>query len=451
MNARARRRSPASEEGFALIEVVVSAAVLVIVVLGVLAAIDAVSSTASTNQSKTVAATLAEKDLERLRAYKTADLTDLPKIETETKQVKVGSITYTIVSKAQWVVDSDGSDISCALPSGSGSYLRITSTVSAPNSRIKPVTMSSIVAPQPGQGTVTALVKDAAGSPVAKLPVQADGPTPATLATNAAGCAVFADSEAGSYTMRLNQSGWVDPDGKQLVEKNATVSAGNLTTIEFIYDKASSFKVKVITKRPSGSTQVDDRSYGVTAAHTGLSSLFKQITYGTSPGALNFVFDGMFPFTTPYQVYSGTCAGANPVKALSNPTWFDTHPESVVQLTPGGAQVSAVALEPAIDVTATYNGSAVSGANVYAYPKTAGCDAARVRIGGTSGTLSDGKVDFPGLPFGVYDICVDLTKVEGGNTRRRSKTWTGQANTNLNGTALSWNFKSSDPNGTLCA
>ena len=50
MNARARRRSPASEEGFALIEVVVSAAVLVIVVLGVLAAIDAVSSTASTNQ-----------------------------------------------------------------------------------------------------------------------------------------------------------------------------------------------------------------------------------------------------------------------------------------------------------------------------------------------------------------------------------------------------------------
>ena len=60
MNARARRRPPASEEGFALIEVVVSAAVLVIVVLGVLAAIDAVSSTASTNQSKTVASTLAQ-------------------------------------------------------------------------------------------------------------------------------------------------------------------------------------------------------------------------------------------------------------------------------------------------------------------------------------------------------------------------------------------------------
>jgi hypothetical protein len=36
MNARARRRPPASEEGFALIEVVVSAAVLVIVVLGVI-------------------------------------------------------------------------------------------------------------------------------------------------------------------------------------------------------------------------------------------------------------------------------------------------------------------------------------------------------------------------------------------------------------------------------
>jgi hypothetical protein len=145
------------------------------------------------------------------------------------------------VSKAQWVADSNGADISCALPSGAGSYLRITSTVSAPNARVKPVTMSSIVAPQPGQGTVTGLVKNAAGLPVVDLPVQADGPTPATVPTNKAGCAVFADSEAGSYTLRLNQTGWVDPDGNQLVEKNATVSAGNLTTIEFVYDKASSF------------------------------------------------------------------------------------------------------------------------------------------------------------------------------------------------------------------
>jgi Tfp pilus assembly protein PilV len=444
MFARTRRQSPASEEGFALIEVVVSAAVLVIVVLGVLAAIDAVSSTASTNQSKTVAATLAEKDLERLRGYRTSDLTNLPTIETETKIVTVGSIDYKVVSNAQWVIDSTGADVSCALPNGSGSYLRITSTVSAQNARIKPVTMSSIVAPQPGKGTVTALVRDAAGQPVSKLPVEADGPTPKTLPTNDAGCAVFADSEAGSYILRLNQAGWVDPDGKQLVEKNATVSAGNLTTIEFLYDRASSFNVKVVTKRPSGSTQTDDRAYAVSAAHTGLSSLFKVVT-STLP-ALNFPFTSMFPFPTPYQVYVGDCTGANPVKALSNPTYFDSHPESVVQLTPGGAMVQATAIAPAMDVTVQLNSGNVVGGKVYAYPKTAGCGSTRIPIGTTGLTLANGRVDFPGLPFGVYDVCAQYTF----GTKTWNKYWTAQSNTNLNGTALTANFSSGAAGNGSC-
>lgn len=444
MITRYRRRLSASEEGFALIEVVVSAAVLVIVVLGVLAAMDAVSSTASGNQSKTVASTLAERDLERLRGLKTSDLTQLPSIETESKQVKVGAITYTVVSKAQWVIDSTGADISCALPNGSGSYLRITSTVTAPSSRIKPVTLSSIVAPQPGKGTVTALVRNAAGQPVSNLPVQADGPTPKTIATNSAGCAVFADSEAGSYVLRLNQSGWVDPDGKQLVEKNATVSAGNLTTIEFIYDRASSFNVKVVTKRPGAGTQVDDRSQAVTAAHTGLSSLFKIVTSTTA--ALNFPFTSMFPFTTPYQVYSGDCTGANPVKATSNPSYFDAHPEAVVQLSPGGAMVQATALEPAMDVTVTVNSTATAGAKVYAYPKTAGCATARINIGSGT-TLTNGKVDYPGLPFGTYDICAQYTS----GTKTWHTDWTNQANTNVNGTALTTNFKTTNTATGACA
>jgi hypothetical protein len=206
-----------------------------------------------------------------------------------------------------------------------------------------------------------------------------------------------------------------------------------------------------MTKRPGMTTLQEDRSTAVTTAHTGLSALTKTISTA-SPGVANFLFDKMFPFTTPYQVYSGDCAGANPVKATSNPAYFDSHPESVVQLTPGGPQVQTIAFEPAIDVTATYtttSTSAVSGANVYAYPKTAGCDAARIRIG-TSGTLNNGRVDYPGLPFGVYDVCVDLTKTVNGNVRRWSKTWTGQSNTNYDGIALAWNFKSTDSNGTLC-
>src|SRR5215218_3907121 len=81
--ARVRLKA-ASEEGFGLIEVLVSSAVLVIVVLGVMAGLDSVSRTAGANQSKTVASVLAEKDLERLRSLRTSDLSKLKSLEPET-------------------------------------------------------------------------------------------------------------------------------------------------------------------------------------------------------------------------------------------------------------------------------------------------------------------------------------------------------------------------------
>src|SRR3954454_4407537 len=346
-------RKAASEEGFGLIEVVISAAVMVIVTLGILAALDSVSHTAGANQAKTVSATLAEKDLERMRGLRTSDLNQLAKLEPASRTVQVGDVVYTIVSKAQIVDDSSGNDISCAIPSGKGEYLRITSTVTSPitGGAVKPVVMSSIVAPQPGQGTLTALVKNAAGQPVTTLPVQAIGPTPKTINTNEAGCAVFGDMEAGSYTLRLNTAGYVDPDGNQLVEKNATVSAGNLTTVEFVYDKAASFRVKAVTV--VGGVQRDDQAPGMYVAHTGLTSLYENIT----ATATTYRFTGLFPFTTPYKVYGGSCTGNDPVKVF--PTFYETRwPGAVVQLTPGQDAGLFTALEPMFDVTVKYNANA---------------------------------------------------------------------------------------------
>jgi hypothetical protein len=426
--ARARLKA-ASEDGFGLIEVVISAAVLVTVVLGVLASLDSVSHTAAANQAKTIASTLAEKDLERLRGLRTADLSKLSTLEPGTRTVKVGKVVYTIESKAQAVDDATGADISCALPTGKGEYLRITSTVTAPllngKSGRKPVVMSSIVAPQPGQGTLTALVKNAAGNPVVSLPVQAVGPTPKTIKTNDAGCAVFGDMEAGSYTLRLNQSGWVDPDGNQLVEKNATVSAGNLTTIEFLYDQAASFSVKAVTWL--NGAQRDDQATGMYAAHTGLASLYKNI----SATATTYRFTGLFPFTTPYKVYSGSCTGNDPVKIT--PTFYEAiWPGAVVQLTPGQDAGTFTSLEPIIDVTVTYNGGNLTNsnrANVYIYPKAAGCPTNRILLGTTTnnGTGRLVQPTNPGIPYGPYDICVDWTRTSPSTRTYRTSTTVNHA------------------------
>jgi len=435
-------------------EVMISAAILVVVVLGVLASIDGVTRAAGGNKARTVAATIAEQDQERLRSLPTGDLNKLAVLEPSPREVDVAGVTYTVVSKAQWVVDSTGLELSCSIGPGEGSYLRIMTTVTSPmtGAAVRPVVLSSIVAPRPGKGTLTAMVKNAAGLPVAGIGVQAIGPTPDTKTTNASGCAVFDESDAGSYTLRLNVTNWVDPDGLTSPEKTTTVSAGNLSTVEFLYDQKSSFTVAVMTKRPGAAAEVTDRSTGVRAAHSGITTTFKQMT-AAAPGATSFTFNPMFPFPSPYMVYSGTCSGNNPTNFPGLANYFTTRTSSTAQLVPGGATVAADVLEPAVDVTMRYtNGSGVvtwpgstnNAAAVYAYPKTPGCNNARILLGNTTND-GTGKIAFPGLPFGTYDICAQMRRDAGSTTYRAI--WMNLPNTNVNGTALPANFTSSSSTG----
>ena len=410
--ARARHAA-ASEHGFGLVEVVVSAAILVIVVLGVLAGLDALTRTASSNQSKTVAATLAEKDLERLRAFRTEDLTDLANKDEETSEVTVGKITYTIKSKVQLVADTTGEEVSCSIATGKGRYLRIISTVEGGAGR--PVVMSSIVAPQPNKGTLTALVRNARNDPVKDMPVEAVGPTADIQTTNALGCAIFDDSEAGSYLLRLNQTGWVNVDGSQLYELPGTVSPGNVTTVEFKYDLAGSFPVTIVNS--AGATE-SATAFGLMADHTGVSTGFRTTT--ASP------FVRMFPFyQAPYEVYSGNCTGNNPGGWIDG--YYATHPLAVAQVDPGVAGAARTVLEPSVNVNVRYRATAtgtvsnVTNAFVYAYPRTAGCKAGRVLVG----TTDNGVSPTPGLPFGEYDLCIQYTRSVSGNNKTWRASWTG--------------------------
>jgi Tfp pilus assembly protein PilV len=404
-----RRLKAASQDGFALMEVIVSAAVLIIVVLGVLAGIDALSRTASANQSRTVASALAEKDLERLRAYRTDDLTNLAKKPEETTFVTVGKIKYTIVSEVQLVADTTGEEVSCTIPTGKGRYLRIISTVSG--GAAKPVVMSSIVAPQPNKGTLTALVRNARNEPVKNITVSAIGPSTASKPTNDLGCAIFDDSEAGSYVLRLNQPGYVNVDGQQLYELPGTVSPGNVTTVEFKYDLAGSFPVTIVNS--AGGTE-SASPFGLMADHTGVSTGFRSTA--ASP------FTSMFPFyEAPYEVYSGNCTGNNPGSWIDG--YYATHAPAVAQVNPNENGPMRTVLEPSVNVNVTYKSSsgsafaATSGALVYAYPRTAGCTTGQVLVGTTN---NSGVSPTPGLPFGEYDLCIQLTKFVSGVGNR---TW----------------------------
>jgi Tfp pilus assembly protein PilV len=196
-NARAVPLRPelSAEHGVTLVETLISAAILVAVLIGVLASLDASAHTAAINRSRTVAAALAEQDIERLRALPAATLATYDK---GPRTVKSGSVDYLVASKVEWVHDASGTPASCNSDGKRADYIRITSTVTSNivGKRVKPVEMTSIVAPRVGsfganQGTLGIQLKNEAGGPVSNMPVTIAGPVTQSDATNSLGCAVF--------------------------------------------------------------------------------------------------------------------------------------------------------------------------------------------------------------------------------------------------------------------
>jgi hypothetical protein len=414
------RLKAASQDGFALMEVVVSAAVLVIVVLGALAAIDAVTSTAGANKARTVAAALAERDQEELRGLRTAELDTLKTLIPGPREVEVDKVKYTITSDAQWVTDAQGKNISCALTSGDGSFLRITSTVTSKARGVKPVTLTSIVAPQPGSGTLTVIVKDVAGNGVKNLGVEATGPDGVTTkATDDSGCAIFGAVDSGAYSIRLDQTPYFSTNCVQQALKNANVAAGSLTTVEMLYDRRATGTINVTTVIPPSSTPQPDPTAGITMAHNLLDAKFCTVpatapdpdVYDPRPLPTGDLATGwnveLFPFTSPYKVYAGRCTWADPARYGAAATPFSL---STPAITPGGSIGTMTVREPATNLRVTRGGSGSgtnrSGAYIHAYPTGADCNSPSNEIV-LGPTQSSGIVQYPGLPFGDYELCAD--------------------------------------------
>src|SRR3954454_4376399 len=144
-----------SDSGFALIEVIVSAAVLALVALAVLSGVDGASASSAREKARAVAQSLAEADQERLRQLPVTELAKyadkapygVPDPAGGTRTVD--GVTYTVESKAQWVRDDTGDSASCTSDGRAADYFHITSKVTSRivGSRVDPATIDSITAP----------------------------------------------------------------------------------------------------------------------------------------------------------------------------------------------------------------------------------------------------------------------------------------------------------------
>src|ERR1700742_1919121 len=102
-------RSPRSEAGFALVEVIVAAAVLAIVALAVLSGIDGATAASAREKARAVAANLAEQDQERMRSMPVEVLRNPPQSGT----IKIDGVAYDVKSEAKWITDDLGGEPKC--------------------------------------------------------------------------------------------------------------------------------------------------------------------------------------------------------------------------------------------------------------------------------------------------------------------------------------------------
>jgi Tfp pilus assembly protein PilV len=398
---RALRRGDA---GFALIEVVVSAALVMVIAAAVLGGVDVPSVLAGENQAGSQAASLAQQDQERMRAMPVAQLVNY---SPPPRTVELDGREYTVESRVTWVTDS-GSTVTCAsTDTTSGDYLRLSSTVDGPGQK-RPVTIDSLLTPPNGsdaskKGNLAVHITDQVGDPVPNIDVSIPGKAGAT---DENGCVFFGLLNTGQYQVTISEAGYVDKGGNQTVVRTETVSVGNTTVAEQSYARAASIRVDVQanvygTVKASTIRSSTPTTNGVTLSNSQMPPSGTKMFTPAVAGATFLTAQSLYPFTDGYTAYSGRCSTANPVPIMGP---FSATP-------PPGGSATVVVRQAALNMSVTIpsNFPPVQTPEVTLDNKVSGCpDFANVSLT-AAGTLTDS-----GFPGGTYDVCVD-GRVANGN------------------------------------
>jgi Tfp pilus assembly protein PilV len=426
-----------AEAGFALIEVLVSAGLVMVIAAAVLGGVDAPSVLSGRNQASSQGVSLAQQDQERMRAMPIADLIN----HNKTRTVKVDGRDYSVVSKVTWVTDS-GSSVSCATSdTTSGDYLKLKSTVTGPGLK-KPATIDSLLAPPNGsvatqKGNLAVLMKNHLGLPAEGMTVQISGPQSGTALTDANGCAFFALLTAGQYTVNISKTGWVDKASSSLMVKTSTVSSGGTSLTQETMAPAGALAIAVQTNA-YGVVQASAIRKGVTISNGGLlPSGTKVFTAGVGATSVNAA--SLYPFTDGYSAWSGDCLNSNPVPGAG--------PYAAIP-TAGGAAVPLTVRQPSLNLTLTINNAPPGNVNGRGFLKSASgstCGYKFTQIPVTSA----GRFADPGFPEDTYDLCLQGNVPSFGGNYHVIRTNVAVTNY-ATGTTLNMEGTTSNPQTGLC-
>ncbi len=404
-----------------LIEILVSALVLVVATAGVVTLLVTTTKTQAEQRHNSEAYALAQEDQARLASMRLATLNRLD----QTRPVKLNKTIFQVRSRGVFINDKTSTP-SCGVGTSSADYVEITSVVSwqgmNPGERAKIV---SILSPSNGSldannGTLAISVKTQPQVPVPNVYVSGGSGAFAGY-TDAAGCAVFADLPAATYSTTVSgvAAGVVNKDGSYIEEKKLTVVGGDTKTTPFEFDRPGTIPVNFKYRVGSGSEFKISGADSLVANNSGMSAgrvfwtpgTIREPTVNATP---------LFPFGSTYYLYAGSCASNNP-----DPEAKGLNPAAVANVVaPPGGTAAAVTLQlPALELVVKNGSTALPGAKVTITDKS--CKEVKnnfvkrtytTNAAGMPSNSSTGIAEL-GLPWGSYEVCAS-TNVSGTNRRK---------------------------------
>jgi prepilin-type N-terminal cleavage/methylation domain-containing protein len=397
---RLRGPLPSSEDGFGLLEVVVSLVVFALLAVAAVSMLLNAVQIGRSNRNRVVAAQLAEAQIETLRGLPTQNiptgLTTLPSVTTS------GSVFY-LTESAEYVA-STGTGSACdSAPGAQLGFKQVTVSVTWNNmGSVKPVRSDTLKAlslsgSTPSLGSLAVSVKDRNGNPESGQVVTLS-PSGGAQTTGSDGCVVYTGLTPGSYNASLNTTGYVDTTGVQAsTQSSQTVNASQITKVAFVYDQASSLTVN--WQAPAGGPTAAAPTLPLTLVNANVSSTgskaYPLCGSGTCVTGTAPVVSQLFPFASGYGVFAGTCADAPPVTA--------TQPTAV---TPGSGATATVPVGE-VTVTVKHGTTVVPNVALYAWHAAdASCPSGQsISLGTASSTGTLNAL----LPYGLWTISTNAT------------------------------------------
>jgi Tfp pilus assembly protein PilV len=426
-----------SDDGFMLIEVLMSALVLTIAGAGVAAVMATSVATSGEQRHGTEAYALAQQDQARLATMQLAKLNNLD----QTREVPLNGVNFKVRSTGLWINNKTSSQVCTEGSTASADYVQVSSVVTWPRMEAsEKARIVSIISPSgsqsidPSHGLLPVRITNANNEPVPHVSLsgtQIEGSGRFSGETDANGCAYFADipvmntsgtAKAPNYEVTANGefAGVVSKDGLVSQKSNGAASNESAQILSFLFDRPSTipvtFKYRVGSTtefKPAAADSLVLVNNGMTTSRVfWTTSGVREATVNASP---------VFPFKSPYSIYAGACPVNNP-----NPEEKTTAPGAAAMVSttaPAGGTATPVVIQlPALNLTVTYKSAAFKGARVTVTDKS--CEAKGSKVKRVFTTNAEGKMSTtstgvaePGLPWGVYELCVSA-EVEPGKIRR---------------------------------